>query len=338
MIASAWAIWATRRLCSWMFSGYVLCMSPQRRMNFMRDRYAKKWLVAMDAARRRSDPKLRVQGVAEPVAEQVDAERGERQRRAGKRREPPRDVEEVAALRQHAAPRRRRRLDAEPEKADRRFGDDERRELQARQHNDGWRDVGEDVTEEQSPTTHAERRRRQNVVALLDRENLAAHDASIHDPPGRRKAQDRVAQTETDDGVDRHRQQDERKRELHFGDAHEHRRGPALDESRDEAEQSTEDRGEDHRAHADEERESRAVQDAREEITAELIGAEGMTGGAGRLQALREVGAQRIVRRQPRGRQRHDDRRHREPHTKPLLHRSRTRGSSQPYRRSTARL
>src|SRR2546429_167774 len=45
MIASACAICATRRLCSWMFSGYVLCMSPQRRMNFIRDRYAKKWLV-----------------------------------------------------------------------------------------------------------------------------------------------------------------------------------------------------------------------------------------------------------------------------------------------------
>src|SRR2546425_2864105 len=180
MIASAWAIWATRRLCSWMFSGYVLCMSPQRRMNFMRDRYAKKWLVAMDPAGRRSDPQLRVQGVAEPVAEQVDAERGERQRRAGERREPPRDVQEVAALRQHAAPRWGGRLDPEPEKADRRLGDDERRELQARQHDDGRRDVGEHVTEEQPGPAHAERRRRQDVVALLDRENFAAHDASIH--------------------------------------------------------------------------------------------------------------------------------------------------------------
>src|SRR2546427_5870751 len=34
----------TRRLCSWMFSGYVLCMSPQRRMNFIWDRYAKKFI------------------------------------------------------------------------------------------------------------------------------------------------------------------------------------------------------------------------------------------------------------------------------------------------------
>src|SRR5205809_4347717 len=73
-----------------------------------------------------------------------------------------------SALRQHAAPRRGGRLDPEPEKADRRLGDDERRELQARQHDDGRRDVGEHVAEEQPAPAHAERRRRQDVVALLD--------------------------------------------------------------------------------------------------------------------------------------------------------------------------
>src|SRR5215831_19715522 len=36
-----------------------------------------------------SDSELRVQDVAEPVADQVDAERGERQRGAGERGEPP---------------------------------------------------------------------------------------------------------------------------------------------------------------------------------------------------------------------------------------------------------
>src|SRR5947209_6408147 len=118
MIASAWAICATRRLCSWMFSGYVLCMRPQRRMNFIRERYAKKWLVDI------SDPELGVQGVAQPVAEQIDAERRECEGRAGERGEPPGDIEEVAALGEHAAPRRRRRLHAESEKADRRLGDD----------------------------------------------------------------------------------------------------------------------------------------------------------------------------------------------------------------------
>src|SRR5438128_10989945 len=130
MIASAWAICATRRLCSWMFSGYVLCMRPQRRMNFIRERYAKKWLVDI------SDPELRVQGVAQPVAEQIDAKRREREGRAGQRREPPGDIEEVAALREHTAPRRRRCLDAEYEIGDRRVGDQAPRELQPHDHDD----------------------------------------------------------------------------------------------------------------------------------------------------------------------------------------------------------
>src|SRR5215469_8757502 len=188
MIASAWAICATRRLCSWMFSGYVLCMRPQRRMNFIRERYAKKWLVDI------SDPELRVQGVAQPVAEQVDAERGEREGRTGKRGEPPRDVQKIAALRQHAAPRGRGRLHAESEETDRRLGDDERRELKARDHDDRRRDVGQYVTEHEPGAPHAERRRSLHEVALFHREHLAAHDASIHDPSGRRKAEDDVAQ------------------------------------------------------------------------------------------------------------------------------------------------
>src|SRR5262245_65995688 len=28
-----------------MFSGWVLCIKPHRRMNFIRDKYAKKWLI-----------------------------------------------------------------------------------------------------------------------------------------------------------------------------------------------------------------------------------------------------------------------------------------------------
>src|SRR5207249_11952822 len=144
MIASAWAICATRRLCSWMFSGYVLCMRPQRRMNFIRERYAKKWLVDI------SDPELGVQGVAQPVAEQIDAERRECEGRAGERGEPPGDIEEVAALGEHAAPRRRRRLHAASEKADCRRGDHERRELEPSADEDGRRVVGKHETEHQS--------------------------------------------------------------------------------------------------------------------------------------------------------------------------------------------
>ena len=92
---------------------------------------------------------------------------------------------------------------------------------------------------------------------------LAAHDASIHDPSGGRKAQDDVAEAEPDDGVDGHREQDEREGELDVDDAHEHGRGPALDEAGNEAERPADHRGEDDGAAADEERQARTVQQIR---------------------------------------------------------------------------
>src|SRR5919106_4673608 len=73
----------------------------------------------------RSDAQLRVERVAQPVADQVDAERGERERRPWEGRQPPGDVEEIAALAQHATPGRGRWLDAEAEEADGSLGHDE---------------------------------------------------------------------------------------------------------------------------------------------------------------------------------------------------------------------
>src|SRR5437667_3288972 len=46
---------------------------------------------------------LRIEGIAQPVAEQVHAERGQGQRGPRERGEPPSHVEEVATLGQHAA-------------------------------------------------------------------------------------------------------------------------------------------------------------------------------------------------------------------------------------------
>ncbi len=110
------------------------------------------------------------------------------------------------------------------------------------------------------------------------------------------------------------------KRELHVGDPHDDRRGPALDEAGEQAEQPADHRGHHHRAHADEEREARAVEHPRQEIAAELIGAERMAGRARRLEARREVRRERIVRRQPR-RERRDDQHGRvSDEAQPLLH------------------
>src|ERR1700719_3676768 len=63
-----------------------------------------------------SGPPLRVDDVAHPVAEQIEAEHREHQRGAGKERDPPLARDDVAgAFRHHDAPLGGRRLDAEPD-------------------------------------------------------------------------------------------------------------------------------------------------------------------------------------------------------------------------------
>src|SRR5215831_7708329 len=228
------------------------------------------------------DAELRVEDVAEPVAYEVDAERGERERGPRKGGEPPRDVEEVTALGEHAAPRRRRGLDAEAEEGNGRLGDDELRELQARHDDDGWHHVGKHVAEQRSRASHPQCGRRLHVVPLLHRQHLPSDHASIHDPAGGRQTDDDVAEPEADDGVDGQREEDEGKRELHVGDAHEDGPRPAPEEAGEESEETARDRGDEHGAHADEQRDPRAVEHARAEVAAELIGAERMAGRARR--------------------------------------------------------
>ena len=186
------------------------------------------------------------------------------------------------------------------------------------------------MAEEQPRAARPEGRRRLHVVALLDGEHLTADDARVDDPPRRGQAQDDVPEAEADDGVDRHREQDERERELDVGDPHEHGGGPALDEPRGETEEAADPRGDEDRARADEEREPRAVEDAREEVAAELVGAERVAGRARRPEALDEVGRERVVGGEPRRQEGGRERRRGETDPEPFFQRSRTRGSSQP--------
>ena len=218
----------------------------------------------------------------------------------GQGAQPPRHVQEVAALRQHAAPGGRGRLHAEAEEADGRLGHDELRELQAGHHDDGRRHVGQHVAEEQARATRAQRGGRLDEVALLDRQHLPAHDPRVHHPSRRGEAEDDVAQPQPHDGVDGQGEQDERKGELHVGQAHERGRRPALHEARHEPEAAPDHRGGQHRAHADEEREARPVEDARQEVAPELIRPQGMPRRSRGPQDLGEVGPERIGGRQPR--------------------------------------
>ena len=145
------------------------------------------------------------------------------------------------------------------------------------------------MTKEDAGAPRTERRGRLDVVALLDRQDLAAHHASIDDPAGRREADDDVAQSQPHDGVDREREQDEGKGELHVAEAHECVAGPAAEEAGEEPEQTADDGRQQHGAEPDEERDARAVENPRKRVAAELVRAEQVSRCAGWLETLAEV-------------------------------------------------
>src|SRR5258708_39725720 len=68
---------------------------------------------------------LGVEHVAQPVAEQVEAQPGDADRHAGEKRHPPLVEDEATAGGDHRAPFRRGRLRAEAEEAEPRRGDDD---------------------------------------------------------------------------------------------------------------------------------------------------------------------------------------------------------------------
>ena len=93
-------------------------------------------------------PQARIEQIPDPVAEQVEAEHRDHDRRAGKHRGPRGHLHEGAALGQHAAPGRRRRLGAHPEEAQRGFGEDGRRDAEARLHQHRRHRIRQDVAKE----------------------------------------------------------------------------------------------------------------------------------------------------------------------------------------------
>src|SRR5678816_2929943 len=92
-----------------------------------------------------SDLQPRIQDVTQPVAEQVHAEHREHDAEPREGRDPPRLAQVVAALAQHAAPLRLRRLAAETEKTERGGGQDGGAEAEGGGHDERRDDVGEDV-------------------------------------------------------------------------------------------------------------------------------------------------------------------------------------------------
>src|SRR5262245_38102895 len=128
------------------------------------------------ARRATSDLQARIEGVAEPVAEQVDGQHGQHDGQSRKGGEPPGGGDVVSPIGEHPAPGGRGWLDAEPEEGERRLVDDHEGQLQGGHHDDGRQGVGEHVAQEQPKRSIATRPSPAHELPLADGKHVGAYD------------------------------------------------------------------------------------------------------------------------------------------------------------------
>ncbi len=127
-----------------------------------------------------------------------------------------REVRRVEQVRppgiEHRPPAWRRRLDAETEEAQRRLGDDRARHAERRLNDDGGQRRRQDMAQHDARRAGAERARRLDELELPRAQRLAAHETRVAHPPDHRERDHDVPQAGAEDGDQRDRQQDPRKR------------------------------------------------------------------------------------------------------------------------------
>ena len=212
-----------------------------------------------------------IEDVAQPVAEEVEAQHDDHDREAGEDRQPRADVDIGSRGAQHAAPGSLRRLRAEPEEAERRLGQDRDRQVDGDEHEQRRPDVGDHVTQHDPQAARSERPRRLGVRIAHHLEHGAPDD-----PRERRQDHDpdrdhRVAAVRPEQAGDHDREHDSGQREHDVDEPHQHRVDDPLVVAGQQAEHDPADEGDRHRDRADLKGHLRPVDDARHRVAPELV-------------------------------------------------------------------
>jgi hypothetical protein len=118
-----------------------------------------------------------IEGVPQPVAEQVERQRRREQEQAGEEHRPPRRVEDLAGVGDLLAPRRRARGHADAQIGQRRLEQDVGRDDERRVDDQRGDEVREDLPVHDPGVGRAHRPRGLDELALAQRQHLAADDA-----------------------------------------------------------------------------------------------------------------------------------------------------------------
>src|ERR1700749_642172 len=252
---------------------------------------------------------LRVEGVAQAVAEEVEGEESQRHRHAGEYQLPREDGDVLYALLRETPPRRVRRLHAQAEERKERLLKHDRGDGQRRVDDDGAERVRNQVAEDYLRRRDPGSARREDELLILERDYLPAHDARHRQPRDRAERREqkeylfqrRLPAEEREQHDDDHHV---RNRVEHVNDSHhqvvrlaaEIARGRAPGDAYDEREEGGDD--------ADHERDAAALKHAREHVAARGVRAhrvqprEVAVGGREGRERLRErrVGRDEVVR------------------------------------------
>ena len=214
---------------------------------------------------------MRIQCVAQPVAEQVEAHHHDADGEARVDHELRRGDDESAPVVQHRPPLRRRRLRAETEERERGHREDEPAHLEAGQHDDRREDVRQQVSQQDAQVGDAGGARGIDVLPLARGEHEPAHDPRVVGPSHAHHADHHAADAGPEHADDRERQDERREREDDVDDAHDEVVDEAPVVARDEPDADANGEDEDGRERRGAKREARPPHDPREDVAPEVV-------------------------------------------------------------------
>jgi hypothetical protein len=227
--------------------------------------------------------KARVEQIAQAIAQQVQAQHGQRNRHAGPHGQQRGLEHEGLGVAEHAAPRGLRRLCAQAQVRQRRLGQDGNGKLHRGLHDQHRGDVGQHMLERDAHAALAAGTRRQNEIARPHGIGRGARHprkgGNIEDANG----DDRI-----DDARAKHRRhhdgrQNGRKGKREVGQAHDGFFHPAAPRGGQQPQRRAQAHANAHRDHAHQQRVACAHQQQRRHVAAKGVGAQPVL-GAGRLQ------------------------------------------------------
>ena len=236
---------------------------------------------------------------ARRVAEEAEEEPDDDDCETGEEHEPRSSRDEVPSVRDHHAPFRLRRLNAETEEPERGPGDDVQHEVAHREHDCRSDHVRQHVAKHEARPRVAEAVRRDDVLAPLRAERLATDDPRVGHPADDGDRDVQVAEPGAEHRHDRDHQDEERERREDVDQPARHRVEPAAVIAGEQPHGRADDERNRHADDADLQVDPRREDDAREDVLAQLVGAEQMR-PARPLQPRRKILLVRRVRRDQR--------------------------------------